>query len=108
MRSPFLCPPLDKRELKEQIIECVQKTKEHEQDRKIVFENVRDGNGDIIPVAGLKTKDILYCKYMDLLSTARQHVNLSHIKRLKGYSIYLDNGEKLLLAQNVHQISKKR
>ncbi len=26
-------------------------------------------------------------------------VNLSHIKRLKGYTIYLDNGEELLLTQ---------
>lgn len=127
----FLVKPLDKVELKEQIIECVQGTKEHEQDREFIFENVKDGNGDVIPIVRLKAKDILYCEYVKLqreisivlenevyfyaavferLSEQLQNygfavncrgsiVNLSHIKRLKGYTIYLDNGEELLLTQ---------
>lgn len=127
----FLIKPLDKAELKEQIIECVQGTKEHMQDGEIVFENVKDSNGDRIPVVRLKVKDILYCEYMKSqreISIVLEHevyfyptvferlseqlenygfavncrgsiVNLSHIKRLKGYIIYLDNGEKLSLTQ---------
>lgn len=127
----FLVKPLDKAELKGQIMEYVQGTGEHGQDGEIVFENVRDSNGDMIPVIRLKAKDILYCEYMKLqreISIVLEHevylysavferlseqlenygfavncrgsiVNLSHIKRLKGYTIYLDNGEKLLLTQ---------
>lgn len=127
----FLIKPLDKTELKEQILEYVQGTRKHEQDGEIVFENVRDSKGDIIPVIRLKARDILYCEYMKLqreISIVLEHevyfypavferlseqlanygfavncrgsiVNLSHIKRLKGYIIYLDNGEELLLTQ---------
>lgn len=127
----FLLKPLDKAELKEQIMEYVQGTKEHKQNGEIIFKNLRDGNGDIIPVVRLKVKDILYCVYVKLqreisivledkvyfyacvferLSEQLENygfavncrgsiVNLSHIKRLKGYTIYLDNGEELLLTQ---------
>lgn len=35
-------------------------------------------------------------------------VNLSHIKRLKGYTIYLDNGEKLLLTQKRVSVFKEK
>lgn len=127
----FLVKPLDKAELKKQIVECVKGAKEHGQNEEIVFENVRNHKGDIIPVIRLKAKDILYCEYMKMrreisivlenevyfypavfgrlseqlegygfaINCRGSIVNLSHVKRLKGYTIYLDNGEELLLTQ---------
>lgn len=127
----FLVKPLDKAELREQIIEYVQSPKEHKQNEEIIFKNVRDGDGNIIPIVRLKVKNILYCVYVKLqreiaivledkvyfyasvferLSKQLENygfavncrgsiINLSHIKRLKGYTIYLDNGEELLLTQ---------
>ncbi len=46
----------DKAELREQIIEYVQSTKEHKQDEEISLKNVRDGDGNIIPVVRMEEK----------------------------------------------------
>ena len=35
-------------------------------------------------------------------------VNLSHVRRLKGYTIYLDNGEELLLTQKRVAVFKEK
>lgn len=125
----FLVKPVDREELREQMAACLQGTMALE--RELVFENVRNGSGDIIPVVRLSAGDILYCEYMKsqreisivlanevyyyaavfrglseqmadmgfAINRRGSIVNLSHVRRLKGYTIYLDNGEELLLTQ---------
>ena len=125
----FLVKPVDREELREQVAACLQETIGHEEE--LIFENIRNSNGDIIPVVRLKSGDILYCEYMKLrreisivlanevyyyaavfhglseqlagmgfaINRRGSIVNLSHVRRLKGYTIYLDNGEELLLTQ---------
>lgn len=125
----FLVKPVDREELREQVAACLQETIGHE--KELIFENVRNSSGDIIPIVRLKSCDILYCEYMKSqreISIVLAHevyyyaavfhglseqlvnmgfainrrgsiVNLSHVRRLRGYTIYLDNGEELLLTQ---------
>lgn len=125
----FLVKPVDKEELKEQVAACLQETKGYEKELMFehvrdssgdIIPVVRLKVSDILYCEYMKAQREIsivlahevyfYATAFKRLSEQLQNlgfvvnrrgsiVNLSHIKRLKGYTIYLDNGEELLLTQ---------
>lgn len=126
----FLCKPLEKGELENQISDLLKKL-DNADDISKLFYKVSNTEGREFPVLKFKLKDILYFEYiktkrriaiilnneqyefsyvMDKLSKELEVygfvvncrgslVNLRHIIKIKGYDIYMDNGETLILSQ---------
>ena len=127
----FLCKPLGKEEVKNQLEELVKKIKQSDDKMEKVFYKISDSNGKEHPFIKLDLKNILYFEYiktkrkiaivftnevyeyayvMEKLAGELEEygfavncrgnlVNLRHIVKIKGYDIYMDNGQILALSQ---------
>ena len=127
----FLCKPLGKEEVKNQLEELVKKIKQSDDKMEKVFYKISDRNGKEYPFIKLDLKNILYFEYiktkrkiaivltnevyeyayvMEKLAGELEEygfvvncrgnlVNLRHIVKIKGYDIYMDNGQILALSQ---------
>ena len=125
----FLVKPVDREELREQVAACLQGTMALGKELTFenvrnssgdIIPVVRLRAGDILYCEYMKLRreisivlanEIYYYaavfhglseQLVDMgfaINRRGSIVNLSHVRRLKGYTIYLDNGEKLLLTQ---------
>lgn len=127
----FLCKPLGKEEVKNQLEELVKKIKQSDDKMEKVFYKVSDSNGKEHPYIKLELKNIIFFEYvktkrriaivlenevyeysyvMEKLTGELENygfavncrgnlVNLRHIMKIKGYDIYMDNGQILALSQ---------
>ena len=127
----FLCKPLGKEEVKNQLEELVKKIKQSDDKMEKVFYKVSDSNGKEHPFIKLKLQNIVffenvktkrkiaivlenmvyeYSYVMEKLADELEDygfavncrgnlVNLRHISKIKGYDIYMDNGQILALSQ---------
>lgn len=127
----FLCKPLQRQEVKNQLEELVKKMKQSDNKMQKVFYKVRDSNGKEYPFIKLELQNIIFFQYVKtkrriaivLENTIYEYsyvmeklvgeledygfavncrgnlVNLRHISKIKGYDIYMDNGQILALSQ---------
>ncbi len=127
----FLCKPLEKEEVKNQLDELVKKIKQSDEKMEKVFYKVSDSNGIEHPFIKLELQNIIFFEYvktkrriaivlenevyeysyvMEKLADELEDygfsvncrgnlVNLRHILKIKGYDIYMDNGQILALSQ---------
>lgn len=127
----FLCKPLEKQEVKNQLEQLIKKMKQSDDEMEKVFYKVSDRNGKEYPFIKLELQDIVFFEYVKtkrriaivLQNTVYEYsyvmeklvdelenygfvvncrgslVNLRHISKIKGYNIYMDNGQILALSQ---------
>lgn len=127
----FLCKPLGKEEVKNQLEELVKKIKQSDDKMEKVFYKVSDSNGKEYPFIKIKLQNIVFFEYVKtkrriiivlenavyeysyvmekLVGELEDYgfavncrgnlVNLRHISKIKGYDIYMDNGQILALSQ---------
>lgn len=127
----FLCKPLEKEEVKNQMEELIKKIKQANNKIEKVFYKVSDSNGKEHSFVKLQLQNIIFFEYVKtkrkiaivLENTVYEYsyvisklaselenygfvvncrgnlVNLRHISKIKGYNIYMDNGQILALSQ---------
>ena len=136
----FLCKPLEKRRLQEQITVLIQEIKSASVPHTKTFYKTSDTKGKEYDALKLDLKDIIFFEYIKskrriaiVLQNERYEysyvmerlaeeikpynfvmncrgvlVNLQHIIRIRGYEIYMDNGEVLPLSQKRAKQFKER
>ncbi len=127
----FLCKPLEKQEVRNQIEGLIKKIKQSDERMEKIFYKVSDDQGKEYPYIKLELRDIIFFEYVKakrriaivLKETVYEYsyvmeklvdelkdygfvvncrgslVNLRHISKIKGYDIYMDNGQILALSQ---------
>ena len=127
----FLCKPLEKQEVRNQIEGLIKKIKQSDERMEKIFYKVSDDQGKEYPYIKLELRDIIFFEYVKakrriaivLKETVYEYsyvmeklvdelkdygfvvncrgslVNLRHISKIKGYNIYMDNGQILALSQ---------
>ena len=127
----FLCKPLEKQEVRNQIEGLIKKIKQSDERMEKIFYKVSDDQGKEYPFIKLELRDIIFFEYVKakrriaivLKETVYEYsyvmeklvdelkdygfvvncrgslVNLRHISKIKGYNIYMDNGQILALSQ---------
>lgn len=127
----FLCKPLKREEVKNQLEELIEIIKQSDNKMEKVFYKVSDSGGKEYPFLKVELQNIIYFEYvkskrriaivlsnevyecsyvMEKLAAELENygfavncrgnlVNLRHVMKIKGYDIYMDNGEILALSQ---------